>query len=447
MGLIDSGNNFFSITGSNENPTVTAIYLVSNIPLIVKRFRYNNHQGFYALLLITSIISVITLKCRTAYIGLFVEIIVWLLLQTRNLRKQKISYCKWLILPTFFIVGIIASVKLYDMKRDSSDSRLLIWRLSTKMIIEKPQGYGYGLFERNYNIYQSEYFRTTKASIKEKQNANFTAMAYNDYLEQGVEGGIIGMLFLLGFYILLFITAFHKHDVQALCVVSSLAIMSLTNFIYSSMQPWWLLMCYASFLTRSETYYKIQRNYYICVNSIAISLLFFAIIRIVYMTSSQIQLTKYQECLNKGNIIPKEKLAILQSSIRTSEAYWNLCAYNSIIEQKYCDAIIHLNKAHLFTSSPQDYIMYYIAYQQMQKEMVGIRYIDTLAYMQPSLLRPKLLLMEYYNNIGNKHEALNYAEEILETKPKVNNNESSYIQSKAFNYINSNKQSKYDKIQ
>lgn len=93
---------------------------------------------------------------------------------------------------TIFIVGI----HLYQIKNNSADGRLLIWKLSTKMIAENPfKGYGYGLFERNYNLKQASYFANQTSSNTERRNASFVAMAYNDYLEQTIEGGILGLLF------------------------------------------------------------------------------------------------------------------------------------------------------------------------------------------------------------------------------------------------------------
>lgn len=64
------------------------------------------------------------------------------------------------------------------------------------MIAENPfKGYGYGLFERNYNLKQASYFANQTSSNTERRNASFVAMAYNDYLEQTIEGGILGLLF------------------------------------------------------------------------------------------------------------------------------------------------------------------------------------------------------------------------------------------------------------
>ena len=183
IGLTDSGNTFFSVTGANENPTVTAIYLVGCMPLAMKRVTMKNHSSLYITLSACLLVSVAILKCRTAYIGLFVEGGVWVVVNVRRNPRNAIFKYRRIIIPLALVLVLFASFQLYDMKRNSAAGRLLIWKISAEMIVEKPQGYGYGLFEKHYNLRQADYFRSIQASAQERQRADFTPMAYNDYLE------------------------------------------------------------------------------------------------------------------------------------------------------------------------------------------------------------------------------------------------------------------------
>ena len=439
MGVLSSCNPSYHIVGSNENPTVTAIYIVGCLPLIVVRLKEKRYKYFYFLLLSLCLFSLVCLKCRTAYIGLFVEIFIGIIFYVRKNKNSILITYKWTFLLLSLAIIVFTSLKLYMLKQDSADSRLLIWKLSTRMIVEKPQGYGYGLYERNYNLWQSDYFRNEVSSDMERRTASYTAMAYNDYLEHGVEGGIIGMLFLVSFYVVLIRKSLRKRDMQICCVVGSFSIMSLTNFIYSSIQPWLLLICYASLLVTIPDKTERENRYTSFVNISLLVLSVVTVTKVILMTRGQIVLRSYSERITKEKVINDSLMQQLRVSVGTSEAYWNLCAYNNIKQGNYAEAMLELRKAQQLTSSPQVFEMLYFVCQHTDKEEKGIKYIETLCNIQPSLLYPKLLLMEYYKMHGERHMALKCAEDILITPARVNNEKSIKIKSKARDFINSNR--------
>lgn len=448
LGVIKSDNTYFKLTGCNENPSVTAIYLTGCIPLIVKRIIDNKHHFFYIFVLSLSLFSIILLHCRTAYLGLCIESFVLLLQMARyhNNCRHVISKYRTEITFLVLLIAIPVSIHTYNMKRDSSDSRWLIWKLSVQMIKDKPQGYGYGLFEKYYNQKQAAYFRSGSGTLEEQRTASFCNMAYNDYLEQGVEGGVIGLYFIFTFYVLLAIKSIRNNDTEILCLSCGFAIMSLTNFVYSSIQPWWLLVCCASIVSTQRNSVYLRRQYSIPLFVIAIIIITTTVIKVGRMALSQLELRTYFNAVARGEKVMDDKLRILKIRIGTSEAYWNTCAYNSILNNKFDDAIKYLDKACLYTSSKHCYIAHYISYKNIGMENKGIQYIDTLCYVQPSLLRPKLILMEYYDKISDTPKALIYANEILSTTPRIRNRESSHIQLKALELLKKTNQEEYGKL-
>ena len=87
------------------------------------------------------------------------------------------------------------------------------------MIFEEPGGYGYGLFDKNYNIAQEEYFSSkTNTTFEERKNARHVITGYNDYIEQSIEGGIAGGLFITAFYALFILTSIRNKDIPALSI-------------------------------------------------------------------------------------------------------------------------------------------------------------------------------------------------------------------------------------
>lgn len=438
--LIDSGNKYFPLTGSYENPTVTALYFVGCVPIIVARIKNTPKNIYYTILLTACIIAIVVLHCRTAYMGLGIEIIIGTIscLRTKN-KSLRFSY-RFIVAFLVLLMVTVAIIKLYNMKRDSADGRLLIWKLSTEMIIEKPAGHGYGTFEKYYNLRQAEHFAQGNGTETEKRNASFAPVPYNDYLEHSVEGGIIGVSFLIAFYYLLVRKSIQNKDTTSFTTISAFAFMSLTNFVYTSILPWLLLMFYCAFViadTKSSDNEK--SNVSPPVPIILITLFITGIFKIFMITKSQLTLLYYKEKVVNGEYVHRSGLLSLQNHIGTSEAYWNLLAYNDILSRRYTEAIADITEALNYTSAPQTLEMAFYTYMQLGQEREGIKFIHTINNMQPVLLRPKLLLMQYYDKLGDSSKALHYAKEIEFLPHKIDSKESESIRNKAHDYIESHK--------
>ncbi len=102
-------------------------------------------------------------------------------------------------------VTIIASIALvamvfmglYVMKKGSADGRLLIWKVTSKMIQQKPVfGFGYDQFKANYLNFQADYFEQSD-NKEEAVVADNTTRAFNEYLQLTSELGIAGMMLII----------------------------------------------------------------------------------------------------------------------------------------------------------------------------------------------------------------------------------------------------------
>ena len=505
LGFMDSENPLFPITGFNDNPNVTAMYLVGVMPLLFHRFtkrEANRPHGVPSLRWRVLggafiILAILLLRCRTAYIGLAVEICVFLLIKfspterkIEKLKSGKIEVSSKKELPLFnsstfqfykdkklplfnsstfkfykvcivcgtIIIAAISVGKLYNMKRDSADGRLLIWRLSAQMIAEQPLGHGYGLFEKHYNLRQAEYFRNNGGTDTERRNAAFTCMAYNDYLEHGVDGGIIGMAFLIGFYALAIRRAYKQGDTAATAILAAFAVMSLMNFVTAGIQTWLLVICAVSMIQplpppsplgrephsdnfcamASSTLNRKIKLVFICVAVPSITVgeaiaLFF----VVNMVSSQVRLKELCDRMTPGDPIPDMEFAALQPHIRTSEAYWRIRAQNSMEQNDHATASVFARQSLRYTSSPEPSLLLCQCCLKQAETDVAVSLLKETTYIQPSRLYPKLYLMRLYANIGDTVNALSQARDILRTEVKVKSNDAKLIRREAHEYIKS----------
>lgn len=435
IGLVESGNDYFSITGSNESPSVTAIYLTSCVPLIFSRIKFDKNKGGYIMMFVATLFAITSLRCRTAYLGLFAEFVVYAVLNWKKSHlKNSITFRKVSVVLIFSLVlfGLLG-LKLYQMKKDSADGRLLIWKLSASMIADRPTGYGYGLFEKHYNLRQAEYFKQCNYSNTEKRNANFVNMAYNDYLEHGVEGGVIGMVLLLWFYFALIHKTIKNNYPEDAAVVIAFAVMSLTNFVYSSIQPWLLLMCYAAFCNSSDRKKRNEAGKMLCkATAYALficNIVFFFLIGTI--AKAQRQLKIIEDARKEYGKVDDKRYAEIEPYISTSEAFWKSRALNYMAMNEFPKAIRAIHTAREYSSSPELLYSEYVCQRELNNVDSAVKILSTMSCMLPRDLALKCMLMDIHVLRGNKSQAIRYADEILYTDIKYRTTETEKILKRA----------------
>lgn len=427
-GLAGARSEFFSITGANENPNITAMYLAGCIPLLVRRSQQASRKALFAVMVCAAIIALLALRCRTAYVGLATMGIVWVAGKGWHKRRHTVFGC---LCATAIVIG---GTTLYKMKKDSADGRMLVWKLSAKMIADKPQGYGYGMFEKHYNLRQAEYFASRKASETERRNADYVAMAYNDYLEQGVEGGIIGMAFYIGFFLLTAFSAHKRHDWEALAVTAAFAAMALFNFVYTAIQPWLLLLCYgaktAAGCTEPTSHPRntplTAATACLCL-TVALQLLWQEAGKI----AAQASLTKPYHTLASGNAVDTAHMESLGNGIGTSEAYFKSMALANMKAGRHDKAIGCIDRAMGYTSAPELFYMKSSCLMKTGKPKEAATCMTTVNNMTPRSLRPKRWLMRYYFHSRQEAKAMSMAHDILGTPVKTKTKEAQTIKREA----------------
>ncbi len=460
LGFMQPEDALYPITGFNDNPNVTAMYLVGVLPLLLTfpKGREGHPDIPFSLTLrvwlgLFIFFALLLLRCRTAYIGLAVEICVFLFMKfsptdTSDKHRLSLSGNKFVKICAICGTIIIAAIfvgKLYNMKRDSADGRLLIWRLSAQMIVEQPLGHGYGLFEKHYNQRQAEYFMENGGTDTERRTATFTCMAYNDYLEHGVDGGIIGMAFLIGFYTLTIRRAVKQRDIISAATLAAFAVMSLVNFVTTGIQTWLLVICATSLVLSGKEEHHSEKpdasfGKSLCalLPSLAVTLvcLFF----VISITMSQVGLKKLSDRLKAGENIPDSEFAVLEGSIYSSEAYWRTRAMNAMQNGDCTAATMHTEKALQLSSNPSALVMLSQCRLQQKDTIGAVRNLETACYIRPSLLYPKLYLMRLYAKFGDMGKALSMAGDILSTQAKVDNEEARLIHREAATFIQRHRQ-------
>lgn len=219
-GAASSNHSLFRLTGSFFNPGPFSGYIAIALPISFsmllrlsdckKEAWWEMRTLLYYLGWVCTISIFIVLPAgmsRSAWLAAWVSC-AWVYWMNRiGWKKTKEGWAQHpkrfitisLIALLLFAVGLS---HLYQIKQNSADGRLLIWKVTTQAFIKQPyKGVGLGGFAAAYAETQAQYLSSGKATDHEKKIAGSPQYAFNEYLQMALEQGIAGVtlfLFLIG---------------------------------------------------------------------------------------------------------------------------------------------------------------------------------------------------------------------------------------------------------
>lgn len=206
-GFSASNHALYSMTGTFLNPGPYSGYLAMICPLCLYeylRLKIKVPKSIFEFLkYYLALASMILIFCvlpagisRSAWIATFISIIYvcgmhfsWLtkLRIVYQLKKGKVIA----VASVCFIVLVLGSITVFQLKKDSAYGRLFIWKISCLAIAEKPfSGYGTNNFPMAYGMAQETYFSKGEYSQQEELVAGSPEYAFNEYLQAAIEWGI-----------------------------------------------------------------------------------------------------------------------------------------------------------------------------------------------------------------------------------------------------------------
>ena len=235
-GLAVSNHSLYALTGSFYNPGPYSGYLAMVFPIclsewlnlkkVKKRTWIEQSKYCVALGVLLLILCVLPAgMSRSAWMAVAISGI-WVYATYRSwgtsLRKIGRKYKKR-VFPAIIAGGmvlIIVGYALFQLKVDSANGRLLIWKVSVMAIVEKPfLGHGTGNFASAYGMAQEKYFSQKEFTSTEELVAGSPEYAFNEYLQIAVEYGVLFLLVVL--LIIVFCLAIAFYFLLAACVVGS----------------------------------------------------------------------------------------------------------------------------------------------------------------------------------------------------------------------------------
>ncbi|MEO8769585.1 MAG: O-antigen ligase family protein [Ferruginibacter sp.] len=461
-GIIPSQNNLFAVSGTLVNPNITAMFLAMCTPAIFHTIR-NKKSTVTVVSLIFVIIALILLKCRTALFGSVLCGMVFLIFEFKimSLFNQN-RYFKFKFTLLSSIALICLFFILFFSKKESSEGRLLIWQISLGLAKVNPlTGIGYGCFEHEYNLAQSEYFRVHQNSEKAVANSSFEYSAYNEFIQNAVEGGLIGfVLFFITIFYLLFRTYLLARaasrnliDITLLSAFACFTVMSFFNFTMRAMPVLTLFVLYIGIFTLRDKHLNYSRQV-ISHSSIFLSkitgMLLLAInILVMYKQIYFFSALRQNEVAKK--LIEEKKytnaaalLNSIQNELNSENSYWINYGEALYKGKQYRDAIEKFNKAALISSNPNIYMYLGSCYQKINKYDSSILYFLIAKNIIPNRLTPNYALMKTYQLVKDTLNAKKYANILLKQTPKGISTEAPMYKRQAFYFLTKTSISKHE---
>jgi len=210
-GFLPSFHGNFKITGTFFNPAPYSGYIALTAIMALAGWWFAGSNNILDRILryggITTVVLVLLVlpaaKSRAAWLALAggVVLLLWFKYNLRDYVKSILN-SRWKASVAVIMLLLLVAVGgygLYKLKPGSVQGRLLVWKVSSRMVADQPlTGVGYDRFGAEFGNYQAAYFKEGDATKWEKQVAGYEQYAFNEYLQIGSETGFVGLLLFLG---------------------------------------------------------------------------------------------------------------------------------------------------------------------------------------------------------------------------------------------------------
>lgn len=478
---------------SNSNPLKTSIknyffntQLFDNNNFEKKLQRWKKLTDYFSV----KLLSVISLICLFVAILASYSRAAWLAVIVSSLYLVSVKYHSYQYIKTRFntvtnrlflpllIVSLltVGGVGLYQLKKGSADGRLLIWKVSTEMIKERPfLGYGYDGFKRHYMNHQAEYFKDN-TNNEQTLIAGDSNYAFNELIQLTIENGIIGIIPIFAIIIILFVkiltvrpyqrfdknniavhykssfgtdqTSIHKTVSQKFLLHISYA-MILSIFIFSlfsySLQilPIKVCLTVALSIAAGNMINKFNLRFSIGPNSKTLNYTlksiiligFFFVLRIAIINVHLVKMSYvnwekasvrynygiYNECL----IEYKKAYPVLKNDGEFLTQYGKALS----MAQQYTEAVPMLRRATKYYPNTLAYTALGENYAKLGQIKSAEEAYLLSWYMIPGRIYPRYLLAKLYQQNGEKERAIDIAKELLCQKVKFESKTNQEIRS------------------
>lgn len=409
--LIPSYNRYYSYTGSFDNPAVFAMLLAICVPIAVYyALQYKKGYKMWWLAALSYLVFIGSSESRASLLAATASVLV-ILLENKTVRNVLLSKK---VLAAGIPLILLLLFLIYRFKADSANGRLLIWRVSLDMFIEKPLfGFGPGGFLAHYMDYQANYLSSHPDS-KFLLLADNVNNPFNEYILVLVNYGLCGFACLL-VLIILAIKRISTLDVDNKLLLFSITVvvMVISAFSYPFSEPFiWIvagLIIMSALIPRN----RIANVLVPIICTIAISM---SVPR--FLDERHWKMIMQESLAGKTEDMLPEYAELYEKLRDNGQFMYNYGAelhYSSHYQKsleilKECSAILNDYDVQMLIADDC---------QQMGDTLSAIDYYSYASQMVPSKFLPHYYIMKLYIDMGDSVQATRTAEKILSMDVKV----------------------------
>lgn len=452
-GLFTSFNKFFLITGSFSNPGSFSGFLVIVLPIAMGIYLFKNNlhsielinrkefmgQKWLTHLALVVIIPIILIipaaESRAAWLATLVSTSYILAIRFDLIHVIKspkfLKRIALISIPTIFLF-MVGSLKLYQLKKESADGRLLIWKITTNMISEKPIfGHGLGKFKANYMDYQAAYFNKQSNTKSEEQVASDVIYAFNECLHITSELGLFGLVLFTTLIIFAFVSATKSKGgvpvTLARASLISFAVFSLFSYPLSNLPIKLILICLiaiiSNFSARRFNSSSLQGIRFWGQKSAGISLIVAACSAIYFIQPIK------SSCQTWKNGFDEYERGTFEESTKLYDQAYAILKLNGDFLQHYGKALSMsgrhkkaidiLGEAKSYQNNAALESALGMSYEAIGKYSSAEKAYLKAFYMAPSRFYAEYLLAKLYFNVGQHKKAKMIATKLINKEAKI----------------------------
>ena len=443
-GLIRSINPLFKVSGSFGNPAVYANFLITILPIsLLYSFSYRKETGipflFFRLTSLLIVFNLLAIVARASWIAAIVSIVMlayfnnaWFKeMIAKGLLIFSRSFKKGALISLCLVVSVVMLLAyMLFIKKDSTIGRAFIFKNSIQMLKNKPlTGIGFDQFKVKYNDYQETYFIHNKEDHYYEKVASDSMVAFNEYLQIGIELGLIGILSFCGLIFVLIKRYVYNKDSEIvfntifICVFSIL-ILALFSYPFRMTATLVNVILFLAILSGHDPrpVYRILLQK-IPGKAVFVSMGLLGITVISYGFHYMSAVVKWQDAslrVSRGNIDSAGAEYATVYPVLMDDGLF-LYDYGSYLchNKKYYSALPVLENAGILFNYYDVYVRLGICYENTgQPSKAETAYLKA-CYMVPNRFYPRYKLMSFYLKNNKSDSAGYWARKIMLMEIKV----------------------------
>lgn len=455
LGMQSSEHHLFGVTGTFFNPGpysgYLAIIFAAAFGYIALRYKYasnlfarfKNLKGLsfrrvlWALCFVAATVTAVTIlvilpstMSRAALVAVVASVAAILLSERRMIFPHAIDYirkhkkkCITIGMALVLLLGG-GAYGIYAVKKDSADGRLLMWKISVKVVLDNPlTGVGPGYFRGAYGDTQAEYFCSVERSETEKKIAGSPEYGFNEYLQIGVETGMLGLVLFLVLVVTAFWRLFRNRSSYAFGLIA-LLVFAFFSYPFSILPLKVLLVLFLGAAGSQRTGRRLAKSGEMALVGIILAAGMVVALLLIKPFEDRIGAVKeWRACRQWYSMeyysYVLEDYPELFPLMKENPAFLFEYGRSLHMEREYQES---LNILYLATSQSADPMIYNVIgnnHKMLNEYDLAAKAYSKAHYMVPHRVYPFYLQAKMYAEIGDAENAVYYSRRVLDMTPKI----------------------------